>query len=814
MKKVYSLLVLLLSFFINATAQTSLKGIVKDNNAPASFINVVLLNTGDSSLVKGTLTGENGNYSFDNIPQGNYLVLSAQIGNTKYYSPKIEVSGTTSVVEVPAIEMKGSAVELKEANIVSTKPFIEHRIDKTVVNVENSIVNAGATAIEVLKQSPGITVDNDGNISMQGKQDVLVMIDGKPTYLSTQDLNTMLRNMSSADLAQIEIITNPSSKYDAAGNSGVLNLKLKKKPNLGMNGSVRLSYGQGAYPDIGIGLSLNYRNERLNLFGSYDYTNGYYYESSHLDRRFDLESGASVFKLKTFDKGKYINNNFRGGMDYFLNKNNTIGILVKGSLNTNNDRTAGTTDIFNAGSAVDSGYTNINESESRWNNVSGNINYKYVIDTLGAELTVDADYAQYDNRADFDFTTDHYDYTGTSDPYTEITTAKQPAKIDIRSGKIDYSKPFNYIYKMEAGLKTSFVTTDNDVKYYNYYDNVSEIDTGKTNHFKYTENINAAYINGTAEYKKVGVQLGLRAEQTVAEGQLFTKSKSFKNDYLDLFPSAFLTYKFNENHQSKLSYSRRIDRPGYQQLNPFKYFIDPYNYQQGNESLKPQFTHSFEVMHTFKGSYSLSVRYSCTTDAMTQVGIQNEDTRTTYITTQNLATRENISASLNLPINISNWWQSSNNATVFNNKIKGVISSDNNSADYDIQKDITTLIFNSYNSFVLPKGWGAELSGNYFSKMYWGTMLVNPRFSINAGVRKSFFRDRLTVRVNLNDIFHTDVTDSKIQYGNINVDFHSIYDSQFFRVHAMYNFGKKTVARARQRSTAAEDEENRINTGR
>ncbi len=814
MKKVYSIMVLLFSLFMNATAQTSLKGTVKDNNAPASFINVVLLNAADSSLVKGTLTGENGNYSFENIQQGNYLVLSAQIGNTKYYSPTVEVSGSASVVEVPAIEMKAAAVELKEANIVSTKPFIEHRIDKTVVNVENSIVNAGATAIEVLKQSPGITVDNDGNISMQGKQDVLVMIDGKPTYLSTQDLYTMLRNMSSADLAQIEIITNPSSKYDAAGNSGVLNLKLKKKPNLGMNGSARLSYGQGAYPDIGTGLSLNYRNTRLNLFGSYDYTNGYYYERSHLDRRFIFPDDTSVFKLKTFDKGKYINNNFRAGMDYFLNKNNTIGVLVKGSLNTNHDRTSSNTDIFNGTSAVDSGYTNINESDSRWNNVSGNINYKYVIDTLGAELGVDADYANYDNRADFDFITDHYDYTGTSDPYAEVTTAKQPAKINIKSAKIDYSKPFSSVYKMEAGLKTSFVITDNDVKYYNYYDNIAEIDTNRTNHFKYTENINAAYVNGTAEYKKVGVQVGLRAEQTVAEGELYTKSKSFKHDYIDLFPSAFLTYKFSDNNQTKLSYSRRIDRPGYQQLNPFKYFIDPYNYQQGNESLKPQFTHSFEVMHTFKQAYSVSVRYSYTTDAMTQVGIQNENDRTTYITTQNLATRKNISASLNVPLSITNWWQSSNNATVFNNKIDGTIISDNASPDYDIQKQITTFIFNSYNSFVLPKGWGAELSGNYFSKMYWGTMLVNPRFSINAGVRKSFFHDRLTVRVNLNDIFHTDLTDSKIQYGNIDVDYHSIYDSQFFRVHMMYNFGKKTVARARQRSTAAEDEENRINTGR
>ncbi|HNQ00170.1 MAG TPA: TonB-dependent receptor, partial [Bacteroidia bacterium] len=448
------------------------------------------------------------------------------------------------------------------------------------------------------KRSPGVIVDNDGNISIKGKQGVQVLIDGKPTYLSTSDLYNMLRNMSSDQLSTIEIITNPSARYDAAGNSGILNIRLRKKQNLGLNGSVTLSYGQGVYPDFSAGFNLNYRREKFNAYGGYSFTKGFYFERTDIDRRFRENGYTSLFRQNNFDKGHYDTHDFRGGFDYFIDKKQTIGILIKGFYNTNTDNTTSQTNILNNTDVPDSGYVTLNNSIGTWNSLTGNLNYSNQLDTSGQELNVDLDFARYTNRADYKFSTSHY-YPNTLYTYTELATNRQPATIDVQSFKVDYVKPLHKTMKLEAGLKTSNVQTDNDVKYYNYDDVMPVLDTGKTNHFNYTERINAGYLSWTGEFNKVGLQFGIRAEQTISKGDQITTNSVFKRNYLEWFPSAFFTYKFSEKYDVKLSYSRRIDRPAYQQLNPFKYFIDPYNFMQGNPFLQPQLTNSFEFAQTF-----------------------------------------------------------------------------------------------------------------------------------------------------------------------------------------------------------------------
>ncbi|HNS12605.1 MAG TPA: TonB-dependent receptor, partial [Bacteroidia bacterium] len=320
----------LMTLKLNAQDSSTLSGTVKNiDDQPMEFVNAMLLNFSDSSLVKGAISDANGIYKFEDIDAGNYIVMLSQVGFSKHYSEKINfVSGTEEQQVSPAIILENT-VQLKEANVVALRPFIERRVDKTIVNIENSIIDAGSTALEILKRSPGIVVDNDGNISLKGKQGVLVLIDEKPTYLSANDLYNMLRNMSSDQLSSIEIITNPSSRYDASGNSGIVNIRLKKKQNLGMNGSATLSYGQGRYPDFGGGVNLNYRNERFNFFGNYNYMYGYYFEEIELNRRFIETDHTSQFIQNNFDKGRYINNNFRGGLDYFITDRQTLGFQIR-----------------------------------------------------------------------------------------------------------------------------------------------------------------------------------------------------------------------------------------------------------------------------------------------------------------------------------------------------------------------------------------------------------------------------------------------------------------------------------------------------
>ncbi len=807
--RIFILLFLACASCLNAYAKstTTITGQVEDaSKNPAPFANVILLNANDSSVVKGALSNETGNFTFENVDSGQYIVLVSQL-STKYYSPSFIIGENITEKQLGKISLPASSVDLNEVEVSALRPFIEHRLDETVVNVENSIVNAGGTALDVLRTSPGVTVDAEGNIRLSGKQGVMVMVDGKPTYLSAKDLYELLRNTSSDQLSQIVIMTNPSAKWDAAGNSGIINIKMKKKQNIGLNGSARISYGQGRYPDFGTGFSMNYRNEKINVFGGYDFMRAFYFEQITNKRKFNEENYTSEFDQETFDKGGFFSNNFRTGLDYYAGKNIIIGGLIKGNLFNNHDETTATTDILNTSDSPDSGYVTENINDSKWNNISANLNVLYKIDTLGSELSADADYAHFDNGSDFNFTTDHFFNNGFPG-YSELAFANQPADIKIKSFKTDYLKQFKNKIKFESGLKASNVITDNDVKYYNYEDDVAVIDSGKTNHFTYKENINAAYLILSGEFGKWGIKTGLRAEQTIADGHQSVNNESFSHNYTDLFPSTFINYSFSENHQSILSYSRRIDRPEYGQLNPFKYFIDPYNYRQGNPNLNPQFTNVFELKYVFKRLYSIAFNLNHTTDAMTQIAKQIDSIHTTYITTENLDTHDNYGITLSIPVQPTNWWESNNNFYVYNNSYDGLSSAG------EVNKRLTTFSFNSYNSFSFPNGWRAELSGYFNTKALYGTTISNPIGSVAIGVSKSFLNDRFTLRAQINDIFHTEITTSVIQYQNIDVDLKQVYDSQFIRLHLSYNFGKKTVARARQRSTGSQEEQNRINTTR
>jgi outer membrane receptor protein involved in Fe transport len=806
MKKFLLFILILSSGLIQAADNATISGTIKDDkNSPLPYATVVLINSVDSSIVKGELTDDGGKYKFENISNGNYHVMVAQLGFEKIYSEGFEITSASVNIPVSDLSLKASAVQLQEATVTAMRPFIEHRIDRTIVNVENSIVNAGATALEILQRSPGVTVDNDGNIILAGKQGVLVMMDGKPTYLSQKDLYELLRNTGSDQLSSIEIITNPSAKYDASGTSGIINIKMRKKQNTGFNGRVQISYGQGAYPDFGSGFNLNYGSEKVNIFSGYDYMNGFYYERINLLRKFTENGSTSAFKQHTFDKGHFQNHNFRGGADFFLSKKHTAGILVKSYQNFNNERTTSTTDIFNNSEISDSGYVTFNQNESKWTNISGNLNYRYQIDTLGREFTADADYAHFSNASDFIISTDYY-LTGSYYTYGELATSQQPAKIDIRSFKVDYTHPFSSIMKIETGAKASYVTTDNDVQFFNYAADVPVLDITKTNHFKYSENINAVYLTWSSEIGKFGLQTGLRAEQTISKGDQFVDNSSFERDYLQLFPSVFMSYKFSDKHQLNSSYSRRIDRPAYQQLNPFKYFIDPYNYMEGNPLLEAQLTNSFELKYTYMQMFSFAINYSHTTDAMTQITKQIDSTRTTFVTTENLDSYDNYGINLSVPVKITEWLHSSNNFNLFNNRYQGI------SSVGLVEKNLTSYTFNSTNSLSLPKGFSAEINFWYNSEMVWGTWLVQPQYALSGGISKMFLKDRMQIRMNLNDVLHTEITHSKIKYQNIDADFRRVYDSQFVRFHISYKFGKQTQ-RAQRRMSSSQEEQDRVRQG-
>ncbi len=778
--------------------------IVDEGKSPMEFVNVMLLKSSDTSLVKGTITDREGKFELENIPDGNYNISLSQLGFDKKLIQDIEIMVPNTTKNIGTTIMNKNITLLEGVDVVAKKPFIEHHTDKTVVNVENSIVDAGSTALEVLQKSPGVTVDNSDNISLKGKNGVNIMLDGKPSHLSNADVAALLKNMPSDQVQKIEIMTNPPAKFDASGNAGVINIVLKKDKKMGANGGLHGSFGQGKRPDASLGLNFNFRQNKTNVFGSYDYDWRKSIEDLYIKRNFRINDQLSSVFLQNSNI-EYIGNthNYKGGIDYYLDAKNTFGVLLNGMNSSNVNEGSNVTDILAANGVEKSDAVTFNNSNGKWSDYSANLNWQHKFDTTGTQLSIDLDYAYFDRHNIQNFNSKATDYI-TNEVLKEQLKNDNPSDVAIKSVKADFEHPFSENTKMEAGIKSSYVVSDNNVMYYNYLDQLEVPDTTKTNHFIYSENINAAYVSFNTKIKDFGIQAGLRGEQTVATGEQVTSDTSFNRNYIKLFPTFYLERSLNKNHQLNFSFSRRYDRPSYQDLNPFRYFLDQYTYQQGNSLLEPQYSYNFELAHTFKGAYSTTINYSVTDNVITQITHQIDSTFTTYLTKENINKLENYGIAFSIPISFTKWWTSNNYINYYVNHYTGYFDGGN--------LDEKSGSFNIYSSqsFSLPSKFSIELSGWYQSEQYYGIIKVQPMWSISTGIEKKLFDDRASIKILINDIFYKSSFKGSTHYLNQDVEISSADDTRFVRIHFNYRFGKKTVAQARRHQTGAEEERNRI----
>jgi hypothetical protein len=792
---------------ISAMAQTqqgTVHGLVLDENQkPMEYATMMLVKASDSSLVKGSISGTNGRYTFEAIQQGRYMVAASMMGYTKLFSAPFDLTENVHRVEVPVIQMEQVAQKLKEVVVKGERPFLEQKIDRTVLNVENSIVSAGTNAMEVLEKAPGVVIDQDDRISMNGKNGVLVLIDGKQTYLSAAEVSNMLRNMQSNAVESIEIITNPSAKYDAAGNAGIINIKLKKDKNLGTNGSLTLGTGWGRYGKANAGLNLNHRAKKFNAFGSYNH--GY-------NRNFNEQEvyrliGNSVFDQRSVRGQEMQNLNYRVGADYFLNKHNTIGVLASGFFFDMDMNSLNTTLQSNAGSgALMSSINQTSSSDFMRKSNSLNVNYKRTFETAGRELTLDADYSLFNANVIDNILARSFNATGEEVGMPLQIRNLTPSLVDIRAIKGDYVHPLGQTAKIEAGFKSSLVVTDNDMNFNTYQETGWQRDLGRSNQFKYTENINAAYVNYNHQIKKVGVQLGLRAEQTISEGTSVTMDqKNPPRNYLEWFPSVFVSQKINDKHEVGYSYSRRIDRPSYQDLNPFVYFLDSLTYQEGNPYLNPQFTNSFKLTHTFSKMFVTSLGYSRTTDVMTRILIQDSETFKSKAFMENLASLDNFSLNISAPAPITKWWSTMNNLNVYYN-----LYNEPNLNGADLSVGMMAFNFNTNHSIRLPKDFTMELTGMYRSPTLDGIIAPQSMYFVAAGVQKTFLDKRASLRLNVSDIFGTMRFVGIARHQDIDTRIESRWESRVARLSFTYRFGRNEIKPARRRSTATEAEQNRV----
>jgi iron complex outermembrane receptor protein len=821
MRKVFTLCLLLLAGILSLSAQNrngKISGTVLDAaNKPLPAATVSLLSAPDNKLVKTAISDKDGKYEFINIADGQYLVQVTATGLQKNVSKPITVDATNSTISAEALTMQPASKDLQAVTVTAQRPFIETKIDKTVVNVEASPTSAGATALEVLEKSPGVMVSNDGIISLRGKAGVIVMMDGKPSFLSAADLANLLKNMPASAIDQIEIMTNPSSKYDASGNSGVINIKTKKGKAAGFNGSVMVGFTAGLFevnntfyllPKSQNSINFNYRKNKINFFGNYN--PNFFRGRSQLEiNRIKLDQDKKVLGYNdVLTQFKFGNNNhtLKLGLDYFIDKKNTIGVVASGFMFAGHPTPVTITSTHDEQYNLLSRMVSKTENRTKFKNFTSNINYRHQFDSTGRELTADLDFIAYDNTARMTLTTDFYDGVGQPAGNQLILKGHIPSQISIFSLKSDYTHPFKKGGRFEAGIKSSIVSNDNLVNYVRW-DGSKWVDDTRSNHFIYDENINAVYVNANKQVGKWSFQGGLRLENTIAKGYQVTNDSTFKRDFTNLFPSAFVSYDLDKSNKVTVSYSRRITRPNYQDLNPFIWFLDSLSYRKGNPFLLPQFTHNVELSHSFKGKLITTLNYNNTNNVISQ--LIKPDGDLLFLTSDNVARFRNIGIAVTAPVPVTKWWNSNLFVNVFNNRYTGIYE------NKPLDMSFTSFMINTTQTFTIKQGFTAEVTGFYRAKGVNNLNVDEPMYMVSFGSSKTIMKGKGTLRLNLRDPFWLQKYSGKTQYDIVDSRIRNKWDNRQVTATFTYRFGKNGQQNPapRRRNSASQDEQNRVGGG-
>lgn len=781
--------------------------IIDNNQDPVSFANVILKSGVDSSLVKVEYTLDDGSFRMMSIEPGEYWITVSFVGLNPYSTESFQLDEGQKL-EIPLIEMKTGGTDLQEVTVTAEKPLLELKPDKMVLNVEGSINASGSTAFELMRKSPGVMVDNNDNISLLGKSSVQVYIDGKPSPLGGADLAAFLRSIQSTEIESIEIITNPSAKFDAEGNGGIINIRMKKDKRLGANANVNLGYSVGEVAQYNSSVSGNYRNKKMNTFGSFTYNDGRNVNFMNLYR----EQFGGAFDQNGEMSNAWDSYNFKVGSDFFVSKKSTVGFLVNGFLNdrtgTNNSRTL----ISKIGApTVDSILQASTSDVGERNNLNFNLNYKFD-NGKGSSVNVDADYGQFRNTGSQLLPNTYLDPSGQNVLFERISANDTPTDIDIYTFKLDYERPL-LGGQFGAGGKLALVSTDNTFNFFQVVDGEKILDTDVSNQFEYEENVNAAYFNFSRKLgQKWNISFGLRMEQTNSTGDLTSYVSQPLNrvdtSYTNFFPSGGISFMPSPKHSFALNYSRRINRPSYQDLNPFELKLDELTFQKGNPFLRPEYANNVQLTYSFNYRLNVSLNYSHTQNLITRITDASSETAA-FITWVNLADQYNYSLNISAPMPITKWWSSYTSLTGFNTQ---------NKADYGegrtVDLNVSTFNIYSQHTFRLPKGWSMELSGWYNSPSAWGgTFEMQSMWNMDFGVQKKLLDGRANLKVSVSDIFKTTNWNGIAAFGPLLMDVNGGWDSRRLRVNFSYLIGNTQVKGARKRKTGLEEEQRRANSG-
>ena len=782
--------------------------VISDKHTALSHATVELLRGKDSVLVKAGITDSTGSVVFEQVNSGVYLFRVSMINYAVQHTALFQVPASEPGVQLQPVILQPATETLQGVTVSAKKPFIQQMPGKTIVNVEAAITNAGTTAMEVLEKSPGVTVDKDGNISLRGRSGIMIMIDNKPAYVSGTDLVNLLSGMNSSQIETIELITNPSSQFDAAGNAGIINIKTKKNKQKGFNGTVNSSFGHGRYYKTNHSLQLNYREGKWNYFLNYStnankgFTDMYALRTYYKEDRQTIES---LLEQPSKIRGQGHNHTLRTGIDYFAGKKTTLGLGLNGMIFSRNNSVNNIASWINANGATDSVIHTQSIGRNKWKNAGINLNMRHSFAAL-QELTADIDYLTYDIHG-YQAFQNNLQGPGA---YEEAFKGDLPSQINIVSAKADYRMQLAEQLNLESGWKSSHINTDNAADYFYKENNDWKEDLGKTNHFLYKENIHAAYTNAEKKTGRWTLQAGLRYEFTKYKanqlGNSQQKDSAFSRNYNSFFPSASIQMEADSLNQFMFSAGRRIDRPAFQKLNPFLFIINKYTYQRGNSLIRPQYTWNLEMSHVFKNMLTTTIGYSITKDYFSQLFLSSDDGMVIY-TEGNFSRMRNISAQVSAVVSPLSWWSFNAQATFNHKRIEGLLWQ-------QYTASIAQANFSMNNQFKFKKNWTAELSGFYITKNQNDIQeILEPTGQVSLGIAKQVLKNKGTLRLAARDIFWTQAMEGLTDFKQADEYFKLKRDTRVVTIGFNYRFGKSFKSQVKRSGGGAGDEIERVGTG-
>ncbi|MGI4736525.1 MAG: TonB-dependent receptor domain-containing protein [Janthinobacterium lividum] len=773
----------------------------RPDGKPLEYANVLLLWAADSSLVRGAVSDEQGHFAFVDVRPGSYRLRAQQLGYRDGRSAVVQVVGST-VLALPQLVLVPAAQVLDEVQVTGRKPVIERQLDRLVVNVDQLPAAAGGSAYDVIKSTPGVTISATDAIGMQGKSGVLVLIDDRPVRLSPDALANMLRNMPAESIQTLEVITTPPARYDAEGNAGILNIRIRQRQQPGWNADLTLRGAQGHYTRYGGGAVVGLQQKRIDLNGSYflGRTRSFEDITQYATQRGPGQSLPSELQAVSHRVSTARYHDAKAQLDVKTGPKSSAGVVATLYVLASPSRSTGAARTFVGAQPAD---TTV-QTQSRLGNSSFNYSvdgyYTVRLDSMGKTISVDANYARFGTDQQQDFSNQTVD---------EISAQPVGGPEQLRSGltgstfihslKADVTLPFPK-FKLETGAKYSQVEATNDFLFQREQGGSWVADARRTNLFEYQENIYAAYGSASRDWQKLAVQLGLRSEYTRTLGTSRTTQASNRNNYFQLFPTVYAQYKFSPAYQLNLSYSRRIERPAYSSLNPFLSYQSQYFSNQGNPFLLPSFTDAVEWTNVFAHELSVAPFFNYTRQFASEYPLQNLATRETTYTYGNLGYAYNYGVTVIAPFALGKRWKVDNNLTVYEQAFHSTYAAE--------PQHHRLLVYNLSvtNSFTLTPHLTAQLSGYYNSPTIQGFYRSVSYYALNAGATLKLLDNKAILSLSLADLLYTERGAADVHYASQDFGFYRRNDTRLLRLSFTYKLGNTSLARKSQRAGAGQDE--------